>query len=80
MLNEEDIDEPDENDIVQSNTIIEIEIDNPTAQVDGEDVELDQSATILNDRMVVPARFIAKTLGVTVNWNENTQIVTIVRR
>jgi phage baseplate assembly protein gpV len=62
-----------------SGTSIEIIIDNPTARVSGGNVTLDQPATVLNGRTVVPARFIAENLGATVAWNESTRMVTVTR-
>ena len=62
-----------------SEVVIEIIIDNPVAKVNGFDVTLDQSATILNGRTVVPARFIAENLGATVSWVELNQMITIMR-
>ena len=60
----------------QNGTVIEIVVNNPTAKVNGTNITLDQSATILNDRTLVPIRFIAESLGATVKWDE-TQMVTI---
>lgn len=60
-------------------TVIEIIIDNPVAKVNGANVTLDQPATVLNGRTVVPARFIAESLGATVNWNGELQVVTIMK-
>jgi hypothetical protein len=45
--------------------------------VNGEEVTLDQSATLLNGRTVVPARFIAENLGAIVGWDDLTRTVTI---
>ena len=61
----------------QSNATIEIFIDNLTARVNGTNVTLDQPATILNGRTVVPARFIAENLGATVGWDALSNKVTI---
>jgi hypothetical protein len=65
--------------ITRDNTIIEIVIDNTTARVNGANVTLDQSATLLNGRTVVPARFIAENLGATVEWDDLARKVTIKR-
>ena len=65
--------------ILHDDTIIEIVIDNPIAKVNGQNVLLDQSATLLNGRTVVPARFIAESFGAAVDWNEQTRTVTIMK-
>ena len=41
---------------------------------------MDVPAQIINDRTVVPVRFISEFFGATVNWNEETQVIEIVRR
>ena len=51
------------------NTII-LTIDNKTALVNGNAVENDVAPFIQNDRTMLPIRFIAETLGATVNWDE----------
>lgn len=49
------------------------------AYVNGEEVILDSPAFIENDRTYTPVRFIAETLGVTVDWDEATQQVIITK-
>ena len=63
--------------ITKGGTIIIIQIDNKTAKVNGVDVELDQSAVIINGRTMIPARFIANNLGAEVDWNGETRTVII---
>ena len=63
--------------ITWGGTTLEIFIDNPTARVNGTNVALDQPATVLNGRTVVPARFVAENLGATVGWDELENKVTI---
>jgi len=41
-------------------------------------VPIDVPATVVNGRTLVPLRFVAENFGVEVNWNANTQTVTIV--
>ena len=65
--------------ILHDDTVIEIVIDDPIAKVNGRSVLLDQSATVLNGRTVVPAHFIAESLGAAVDWNEQTRTVTITK-
>jgi len=44
----------------------------------GEPVVLDVPARLVNDRVLVPLRFVSEALGATVNWNSRTQMVTII--
>lgn len=47
------------------------------AQRNGDALELDEPAQIINQRTMVPVRFIAEALGYDVDWKEQTQIVQI---
>lgn len=58
---------------------IKLTIDSTTAYVNGEAVELDQPATIVNDRTLAPARFVAENLGAKVAWDEAEQMITITK-
>jgi len=58
---------------------IEIFIDNTTARVNGANVTLDQPATILNGRTVVPMRFVAENMGAIVDWDELARMVTVTK-
>ena len=62
----------------QSSTQIEIQIDNAATKINVTAVTLDQSATIINERTIVPVRFIAESFGAEVDWNNDTQTVTII--
>ncbi|AEG59722.1 copper amine oxidase N-terminal domain-containing protein [Desulforamulus ruminis] len=46
-----------------------LQIDNPTATVDGVEVTLDVPAKIIDNSTYVPLRFIAESLGKDVNWD-----------
>lgn len=48
-----------------------------TASVNGEVVALDSGAFLIEDRIYVPMRFIAETLGATVQWDEGARAVRI---
>ncbi len=61
---------------VASSTII-LQVGKVTALVNGQYVNLDAPARIINDRTMVPVRFIAETLGCTVDWAESTRTVVI---
>lgn len=65
--------------ITKDDLKIEIYIDSNKAYVNGEEVILDSPAFIENDRTYTPVRFIAETLDVTVDWDEETQQVIITK-
>ena len=65
--------------ITKDDLKIEIYIDSDKAYVNGEEVILDSPAFIENDRTYTPVRFIAETLGVTVDWDEAAQQVIITK-
>lgn len=48
---------------------ISLTIDNTTATKNGEEIILDAPAKIINDRTMVPVRFIADCFGVNVDWD-----------
>ena len=58
-------------------TQIGLAINNRNATVNGKTVVLDQAATLLNGRTLVPLRFVAEATGATVNWNPALQQVSI---
>ncbi len=53
-------------------------IDNTTATVNGATTEMDVPARLVNDKTMVPLRFLSENLGCTVDWDEatNTAIIT----
>ena len=69
-------DNPD-TDEYKENTV-ELWIDNPIAKVNGEEVQIDPDnpdvvPTIINDRTMVPMRFLAESLGCEVKWVADTK-------
>ncbi len=63
-------------------TIIELWIDNPKARVNGTEVWIDADnhnvkPIIINDRTMLPLRFVAESLGCEVGWNPDTKTITI---
>jgi len=56
---------------------IVLTIDSDKAIVDGEEVEIDAPATILNDRTMVPVSFVGRQMGKTVDWDGEKRRVTI---
>lgn len=51
--------------------IIKLQLDNPKANINGKPITLDVPAKIVNQRTLVPVRFIAESLGATVGWFNN---------
>jgi hypothetical protein len=63
-------------------TIIELWIDNPEAKVNGVTKWIDESnhavmPIIINDRTMLPLRFVAESLGCTVDWDPDTRTIKI---
>ena len=56
---------------------IELTIDSPTAYLNGAAQTLDTTPVIINDRTMLPIRFIAESFGFDVEWDQSTQTVTI---
>lgn len=70
-------DAPDEVKIAKDGTEIVIFIGGDYALVNGEKINLDSSAFLENDRTYLPIRFVAESLGCTVEWNDETKSVKI---
>jgi hypothetical protein len=58
-------------------TSITLHIDNIKANINDKLITLDTPATVINNRTFVPLRFVAESLGASVNWLEDTQEVYI---
>jgi fibronectin type 3 domain-containing protein len=63
-------------------TVIELWIDNPKAKVNGETQWIDPNnhdvkPIIINDRTMLPLRFVAENLGCKVDWDGTTRTITI---
>ncbi len=62
----------------QADKVIELWIDNPVAKVDGKSIQIDKDNTkvtpiIVDDRTMVPMRFLAETFGCDVEWVAETK-------
>ena len=64
-------------DVTFDEKTISLWIDKTTAKVDGSDIELDVPAKIVNDKTMVPARFISERAGLVVGWDAETYTVSI---
>jgi hypothetical protein len=63
--------------------VIDLAIGSPTASVDGSPTPIDVDPTvvplILNDRTMIPLRFVSEQLGALVDWDAKTRMITIRR-
>lgn len=59
----------------RGNTVVVIQIDNTTAYVNDQPVTLDVPAMIINNRTMVPARFISESMNCEVSWYQKSQTV-----
>ena len=64
-------------DVSFDNRTISLWIDNTTAKVDGKEIKLDVPAKIINNKTMVPARFIAEKADLLVSWDQETYTVDI---
>ncbi len=66
----------------KGDTIIKLQINNPTAEISRagvmQKIALDSKPIILNDRTLIPLRFVSESLGKQVAWNQDTQTAIIV--
>ena len=58
-------------------TVVKATIDSNIISVNYVDKTMDVAPMIINDRTLVPARFVAEAFGCNVDWNGNTKTVTI---
>ncbi|MCC8168964.1 MAG: copper amine oxidase N-terminal domain-containing protein [Oscillospiraceae bacterium] len=58
-------------------TEIILQIDNNTATVNGEESEIDVPPMIIDDKTLIPVRFLAENLGYNVEWNQAHQTAII---
>jgi len=63
--------------ITTADKTIELTIDSNTAYVNGSAATLDVPAQIVNDRTMIPLRFVGEALGADVNYSSSSQTVTI---
>ena len=57
--------------------VISIQIDNSTAYVNGAPHTLDVPAQLINNRTMVPARFVSEAFGCQVSWDQDTQTAAV---
>ncbi|MGI6129034.1 MAG: stalk domain-containing protein [bacterium] len=61
----------------KGNLLIELPVNQTTANVSGQNVTLDVPATIRQGRTLVPLRFFSQAFGAAVHWNDSSRTVTI---
>lgn len=57
--------------------LIILETNNNAANINGTSILMDTEAKIINDKVMIPVRFVAESLGFDVTWNEDTMEVHI---
>ena len=64
--------------VTKGEDVISFSIDNNNASVNGEIKSMDVPARLINDKTMIPVRFLSEELGCTVKWDEeaNTVIIT----
>ncbi len=62
---------------VKGDKTVELTINNKIAKVDGQDVALDVPAQLINNRTLVPLRFVSENLDADVQWVDETKTVVI---
>lgn len=60
---------------IRGDVVVSIQIENTTAYVNGEPRTLDVPAQLINNRTMVPARFISESMGCDVTWYQETETV-----
>lgn len=63
--------------VTGNNTSIRFSIDNVTTTIDGAAKTMDVPARLINDKTLVPLRFLSEELGFDVEWDEAERLVTI---
>ncbi len=62
---------------IKGTTVVTLRIDSRVAQINGIQVPVEIPGTIIGGRTMVPARFIAESLGADVRWDEETRTVVV---
>lgn len=64
--------------ITYNNTLIIIPIDSTKAYVNGQSQTMDTAAKIINNKTMIPLRFVSTALGFEIEWNDKTRIANII--
>ena len=57
--------------IIKDNNIIMLTVDEKVAKVNGQENILDTAPVIINNKLMVPIRFISETFGFEINWDDS---------
>lgn len=63
--------------VTQNDQTITFQMDNTAATVNGEVKEMDVPARMINDRIMIPLRFLSENLGYQVDWDDENYLVSI---
>ena len=63
--------------VTQNDQTITFQMDNTAATVNGEEKEMDVPARMINDRIMIPLRFLSENLGYQVDWDDENYLVSI---
>ena len=63
--------------VTATGTEVVLTVDRREATVNGQQVTMDVPAKIINDRTMIPVRFVSEQLGLTVGWNGVTKTVSV---
>ena len=56
---------------------VTMRVDDPVAIVNGEEVSLEVPPTIVDERVLVPLRFVSENMGMEASWNEDTKEIIV---
>lgn len=63
--------------VIRDGNTVSVNIDSTEAKVNGKTVMLDVPPMLVDGRTLIPLRFISENLGYTVEWDDDTRLVTI---
>lgn len=63
----------------KGDVVLTLQIGNPVVMKNGQPIQLEAAPRILNDRTMVPLRFVGEALGATVDWEDASRTVKIVK-
>lgn len=64
--------------IKYNNNLVIIELDSQNAYVNGKKVKMDTEAKIINNKTMIPFRFVSEAFGFDVSWDNSTRTINIV--
>jgi len=64
--------------ISKGDTVIELTLGSMVAVVNGQEIQMDTKANIMNSRTYVPLRFVLETFKLSVEWDQDTETIEII--